>query len=286
MLNFQIDGKNDKKALTFSFFMLEKSYLHQNGVELNFLFIGMASGHAISLRINPRIREDSKGVSAGERGDYLRYSKNMYQNTECHIKLEGKLSRKFKEWRGNRQGHVLADTHYKAYINPCLNAVNKSDLGFHIGPICVGATCCADDTYLLSDSPSGLQSSLNIASHYARRYRVIFNADKTKIVVTGSKHDMSFYQDTKPWFLNEERISVTENNEHLGLVVSGWNEEAKNVDQNIAQCRKSLFALLGPTYSYKCKISPVTQSHLWHTYNLPVLVSGLSALPIRPVHIL
>ena len=62
MQNFQIDGKNDKKALTFSFFMLEKSYLHQNGVELNFLFIGMASGHAISLRINPRIREDSKGV--------------------------------------------------------------------------------------------------------------------------------------------------------------------------------------------------------------------------------
>ena len=42
--------------------MLEKSYLHQNGVQLNFLFIGMASGLAISLRINPRIREDSKGV--------------------------------------------------------------------------------------------------------------------------------------------------------------------------------------------------------------------------------
>ena len=67
MLNFQIDGKNDKRALTFSFFMLEKSYLHQNGVELNFLFIEMASGHAISLRINPRIREDSKGVP-GTRG--------------------------------------------------------------------------------------------------------------------------------------------------------------------------------------------------------------------------
>ena len=42
--------------------MLEKSYLHQNGVELNFLFIGLASRPFISLRINPRIREDSKGV--------------------------------------------------------------------------------------------------------------------------------------------------------------------------------------------------------------------------------
>ena len=43
--------------------MLEKSYLHQNGVELNFLFIGLASRPAISLRINPRIREDSKDVA-------------------------------------------------------------------------------------------------------------------------------------------------------------------------------------------------------------------------------
>ena len=44
--------------------MVEKSYLHQNGVELNFLLIGMASGPAISLRINPHIRKDSKGVMA------------------------------------------------------------------------------------------------------------------------------------------------------------------------------------------------------------------------------
>ena len=48
-----------------AFFMLEKSYLHQNGIELNFLFIEMASGPAISASsINPRIREDSKGVLA------------------------------------------------------------------------------------------------------------------------------------------------------------------------------------------------------------------------------
>ena len=106
--------------------------------------------------------------SIGETGDYLRYSNNTYQNTECQIKLAGKLSRRFREWRGNRQGHVRADGHYKAYINPCLNAVNRADLGFHIGPICVGATCCADDQYIQSDNPSGLQSSLDIVSHYAK----------------------------------------------------------------------------------------------------------------------
>ena len=45
--------------------LLEKSYLHQNGVELNFLFIVLASRPATNLRINPRIRADSKGVSLG-----------------------------------------------------------------------------------------------------------------------------------------------------------------------------------------------------------------------------
>ena len=60
------------------------------------------------------------------------------------------------------------------------------------------------------------------------------------------------------------------------------DEEQKNVDNNIAQCRKSLFGLLGPALSYKCKLSPLSQHHLWTVYALPVLLSGLSALPIRP----
>ena len=56
----------------------------------------------------------------------------------------------------------------------------------------------------------------------------------------------------------------------------------KNVDSNIMQCRKSLFALLGPAYAFNCLLAPTVQIHLWRTYNLPVLCSGLSALPIRP----
>ena len=81
------------------------------------------------------------------------------------------------------------------------------------------------------------------------------------------------------------KITVAENNDHLGLIVSGLDEEQKNTDNNINKCRKSLFALLGSAFSYNCKLSPTTQIHLWRTYNLPVLLSGLSALPIRPSHI-
>ena len=222
--------------------------------------------------------------ATGEQGDMLQYSRNTYRNTECHLKLENRLSRRVMELKGNRQGHVRPSGHFKVYINSSLLSLNSSNLGFNLGPVCSTVVCVADDAYLLSDSPSGLQGALDIMSHYARRYQLKFNADKTKVVVTGSKADITFYKDTKPWTLNGETVRVVDDNEHLGLIVSGLEEEQKNVDENILKCRNSLFALLGPAFSYKCLLSPIVQIRLWRSYCLPVLLSGLSALPIRPTN--
>ena len=107
----------------------------------------------------------------------------------------------------------------------------------------------ADDTYVLTNSASSLQSALQIVSHYGKRYQLKFNVNKTKIVTTGSKVDMKFYQDTRPWKLNSETVKVVETNEHLGLLVSGQHEEQKNVDNKIQLCRGSLFGLLGSGFA-------------------------------------
>ena len=220
----------------------------------------------------------------GERGDILNYSRFTYENTDCHVKLEDKISRKVEEHKGNRQGHVRASGHFKVYVNSCLMSLNNSKLGFEIGPHTVTVVCVADDAYLLASSPSSLQAALDIIAHYAHRFQLKFNASKTKIVVTGSKIDMAFFKATTPWRLNGEVVRVVDANDHLGLVVAGIDEEQKNVDQNIINCRNSLFALLGPAFSFKCLLSPAVQVHLWRTCCFPSLLSGLPALPIRPTH--
>ena len=223
--------------------------------------------------------------TVGERGDILEYSRNTYQNTYCHIKEGDLLSRRIQEHKGTRQGHVRASGHFKVYLDPCLHSLADSRLGFELGLLCVTVVCVADDVYLLSNSPSGLQAALNIIGHYALRYQLKFNALKTKVNVTGSKIDMAYYRDIQPWTLYGERLTVADTNEHLGLLVSGLHEEQLNTDRNIIKCRNALFSALGPTYSYKCLLSPMVQVYIWRTCHLPILLSGLPALPIRTTQI-
>ena len=192
------------------------------------------------------------------------------------------LSRKIQEERGSRQGHKRAAGHFKTYINPCLESANSSGLGFYIGPICVCAICVADDTYVLSNDPRNLQGLIDIVGHYGRRYWLQFGAEKTRVTVTGSNTDMDYYQDIKLWTLYGENLTVSEDNDHLGLLVSGRNEVTKNLEKNIRSTRGMLFKFLGNIFAYKCKLSPRIQYHAWQIYIKPVLRSGLAALPVSP----
>ena len=53
------------------------------------------------------------------------------------------------------------------------------------------AVSVADDTYLLASSPGALQALLNLTNFFANRYRIIFNASKTKLIVTVSQTIMN-----------------------------------------------------------------------------------------------
>ena len=77
------------------------------------------------------------------------------------------------------------------------------------------------------------QNLIDIVGHYARRYGLLFAADKTKVTVTASKHDVNYYKDIPIWSLNRKQIKVTKNNEHLVLI-------------------NSMFAFFGNAFSFKC----------------------------------
>ena len=158
-------------------------------------------------------------------------------------------------------------------------------MGVWIGPVNVSESACADDEYLLSDSQTKLQSMLGIAEHYGTMYDVTYGASKTKITVIGSAIDMNYYSELSPWKLNGNTVSVTTDNEHLGQIVSGIEQEQKNVELRITKGRGCLFSLLGPAFQFKCLLSPVLKFHIFRTYISPILKSGLSTFALRANHL-
>ena len=270
------------KGLSYLMAAVERGECQRYALDTNQICFGVSFDGKAAFPSVDRDIQVRELYACGENGDLLQYSRNTYQNTVSHIKQDGKLGRQFREFKGARQGHKRASGHFKSYINPCLTTANSSNLGFWIGPICVSCVCVADDTYILSGTPRNLQALIDIVGHYSKRYQVVFGADKTKVTITGSKKDMDYYKDINIWYLHGEPLQVAEDNDHLGLIVSGWDEEIKNIDLNIDSSRKSLFSLLGNIYSYRCKLSPTVLSHVWSIYVLPILRSGLAALPIRP----
>ena len=166
---------------------------------------------------------------AGERGQYWLADKFSYENTQSRIKLNGQLSRSIQEFTGVKQGNIKSSDHYKLYINPLLEAIDGAALGVWTGPLNVAESACADDEYLMTDDQTKFQELLNIAEQYGQMYDVTYGASKTKITVIGSEIDVKYYSELSPWRLNDLQVTVSTDNEHLGQVVSGSDQELKNV---------------------------------------------------------
>ena len=164
-------------------------------------------------------------------------------------------------------GNVKSSDHCTVYNGRVLDILEDATLGVCIGPVNTGVSGVADDDFLISDDPIKLQGIMDLAEHYGNRYMITYDASKTKITVSGSEIDRQFYKDTRPWTMGGEHIRVTEDNEHLGQVVSGTNQIEKNIDLRLTKRRGSLFKLLGSAFPYKCLISPVVELHLFRTFH-------------------
>ena len=195
--------------------------------------------------------------------------------------MNGQVSGYIEESLGVKQGRNKSSDHYKVYIAPLLDTLDGANLGVWIGNVNVAVSGVADDVYLVADTQSKFQAQMDIASYYGEMYRIKYGASKTKVTVVGSEVDIDYFQDVTPWRMDGEVVKVVEDNEHLGQIVSGRNQEEKNVDLKTQKGRKNLFGLLGAGFSYKCLLSPLVKLHIYRTYTCPIVRSGLSSFSLR-----
>ena len=99
------------------------------------------------------------------------------------VSWENEKSFNFVASNGVKQGGVLSPILYGIYNDLLLTMLKESGIGCYVGCTFVGALAYADDVVLLCPTKTGLLKMLNICKLFSCKYDVVFNADKSKLIV-------------------------------------------------------------------------------------------------------
>jgi hypothetical protein len=119
----------------------------------------------------------------GVEGKIWLIMKQMYQDMTAKVKWQGHLSETLQIAQGLQQGGIGSADCYKVYENPLPLLLERTNTGHHIGAIYLGIILVADDKALRSDTPEGLQVSLNTATNHANKERYENGLAKSQVMV-------------------------------------------------------------------------------------------------------
>jgi len=149
----------------------------------------------------------------GINGRFLDTIQNMYQKTSLCVKTNGKLTPSFPGEVGVRQGDVLSPNLFKIFINDLPDFIGCSNDPPQLNCKPINCLLYADDLVLLSESQTGLQSSLERLQQYCTKWGLQVNIDKTKVIIFNTGKTKSHDRFT----IGTHSIECVDNYKYLGI---------------------------------------------------------------------
>ena len=222
-------------------------------------------------------------IASSINGNVIRVIYNIYDQAKSCIKKENKLSQFFNCNVGVRQGENLSPLLFAIYLNDFEYFVSRKynglsfisaeidrilsdeDLEFFIR---FYVLLYADDTVVMAETPSQLQSALDSVSEYCDLWNLKVNIDKTEIVIF-SKGKVRNYPVFK---LCSKPVKVVEEYTYLGTVFNFNGRFTKAIKKQVNQARKAMFSLI--TKSRRLALPVDIQCELFDKIVVPILLYG------------
>ena len=106
--------------ITYMMGALQRHEVEKYCMDHKMTFFGVSLDGEAAFEVVDRTIQLRELYCSGEEGEYWRSSKFSYDNSLTQVKMNGKLSRRFEETAGVKQGHINSSDNYKVYINPAL----------------------------------------------------------------------------------------------------------------------------------------------------------------------
>ena len=203
----------------------------------------------------------------------LRFLINMYILQSMCVSWENENSFNFLASNGVKQGGVLSPILYGIYNDLLLTMLKEFGIGCYVGCTFVGALAYADDVVLLCPTKTGLLKMLNICKQFSCKYDVVFNANKSKLIVYSNIQ--TSVNNINITFQGKKN-SAESGGVHLGNII-GKDSHKKRISDGISEFNKRLNVLL-LTFSH-CHSS--VKYHLFKTFCMPLYGSQLWDLTLK-----
>lgn len=149
----------------------------------------------------------------GVRGKAWRILRKVYSATESAALVEGSPSAFHPVSAGVRQGDPLSPLLFIIFIDGLAAALRETGVGLNLGDSTLVDLLFADDVALLSDTVEGLQTLINVVDNYCRKWRLILNTGKTKVVVFNPSREGVHYE----WDYRGESLEQVPSYKYLGV---------------------------------------------------------------------
>lgn len=202
-------------------------------------------------------------------GNDLRLISNMFKGMKSRVFNQGILSDWIDVKQGTRQGSLLSPFFYTVFINELLFLLDKSNKGLKIGSQLYSAPTQADDIVVLSLSKKGLETLLKLVHGYSKKWRYIYNADKSAVIVFNE----NCRAQVRIWVLGDSDIKELDQYKHLGIVQAKYQRKMGTVDAS-AQALRGLLLSLTSSGVHPGGVNPISAMKLYTSMVLPKAFYG------------
>ncbi len=192
----------------------------------------------------------------------------MYAKTQSKIKWKGFLSSVFQDTFGVNQGGITSPYLFKSFLK---------DLGKSLDDSCGVVMYCkiikhllwADYLFLVSTDSQRMQKQINNLSTYCKKWQLVVNTMKTKIVIFGRVNiSPDFFS------LDGSTIEIAEKYSYVGSQVTGKYNPFVNIESAIIQkCYRSNYKIRQYCQNFG-QLPPIMAKHFFETLLLPIIEYG------------
>ena len=155
-------------------------------------------------------------IKNGVDGKLLSLIRSMYKEVKSCVRHLNTLSDFFDFYIGLMQGEICSPLLFAFFISDIENSLQENaDAGITLDQLSLYLILFADDAVLFSDTPEGLQLSLDKLHVYCERWNLTVNVDKTKIMVFRKGGILSRRE---KWLYNGAEIEIVNQFNYLGII--------------------------------------------------------------------